>query len=133
MKKSFLKKSKSFLRENSKTIDSIGGVFWLIMDFFWMIDAPKLAIISFFFASIPMLIGGVFFSTKSIANKCSDVATFFWFLMNSNWMISDITGNQNYLYGAAICFSVGMIMVLISFVVAKIEKEQTEFNRIKNQ
>lgn len=122
----------NILRKYSKDIDSAGSALWFLMDFAWMMEQNEIAVALLFCSLIPLSIGGVFFNTRKGSHLLSDLATFCWFLMNSCWMLSDILETQWGINIAFMFFFIGVMFIVFSFVVSKINRENVEFRRLKN-
>jgi len=118
----------------------IGTISWLIMDFCWLSKEYGIAVCCMLtvVAFLGIAVMNIF-STKNIrySERFNYVAVWIWSIMNSFWMISDLPLEEEShstiiaLDLAKLCFMLGSIAILLSFVFSFIEKKQIVFRRLK--
>lgn len=114
-----------------QVFESIATISWLLMDFCWMSKCVKLASIFSMCSIILTVLAMIYFNGKKDSEGVLIIASLGWVLMNSFWMYSEIPGFTYALTLAKICFIGTILFVGIAIYCSIIEKDDTEFKRLK--
>lgn len=115
----------------SSLCETIGTMFWLLMDFCWMSDYKVIASISAALACCFLLCAFIFYKSSKWNDFLSYVASFFWCLMNSYWMLSDFLKDESLLVTSKCIFVFTVILSLIILYLNKRENKEVNFTRFK--
>ncbi len=128
-----------------KIYENIGTIFWFVMDFCWLSDSNIIAIYLGFFAVcfLGISASNTFFNDEcKISDRCSYIASWLWCICNTFWLISstnfgnngqpaDVETTKNCLDMAKLAFILASIMIIMSIILSKFEKNEINLKRFK--
>lgn len=110
--------SETFKKIRLIKLEVVATIIWFLTDFLWLWNQLTFAIILMPFLIISMLISVL--KVKSKTSKRVMLITLMWAIMNSVWMISDLTSNQIAVTFAKIVAStfgiIGLAQLILFFI-----------------
>ena len=116
--------------QNKETLGFINSLFWFSMDAFWMLAWNNLAI----FMAVPTVLSGLWLVVleKRTDVKMADISTFFWIIMNTTWLISEILGWTFMLTISKVSLVIGLIFLAYCFLLSDdIHQTMSRFKRFR--
>lgn len=119
--------------------ETIGAIFWLVMDYCWLSKYYGIAILC---AMMAIAFLGIAATNTFLDNDCkiserlNFSASWIWCAMNSFWLMSDLpiqdsTTSEFSLNLAKLFFIIASALVLSSIIFSIIEKNRISFSRLK--
>jgi hypothetical protein len=114
-----------------QTLESIGTIMWLLVDFIWMCGFNVIALLIGIPTAIFLIGSCIFYSGNKKSERYVLIASAGWFLMNSVWIMSELGHKDIYLWIAKLFFIIACFFVYLSLRASKKEGGPTDFKRLK--
>lgn len=115
-------------------LEAVGTILWFIMDYCWMSKIHDFAWICAAIAGAVLfvsLISCLLYDTCRLSVRFTLISSFLWFVMNACWMFGEDTGIPIYMVLAKWVFMLAAALLAVSIILAKREKQQIDFKRLK--
>lgn len=111
--------------------ESMGTIVWMLMDACWIFELQTISCIISPIPAILFLISCVSYKGRKMSDIFVIFSTFFWFLMNSLWIFSDLTDKEEYIIMAKLMILPAIILLILAFLYSRKEGSTFLFRRIR--
>ena len=111
-----------------QTLETIGTIVWLLVDFVWMCGYTDIAILLSIVPFVTLASAFIFYNSGKRSERLGLLASWLWFFMNGLWILGD--KNESWITIAKLVFGMASIAVLLAMIYSKKEKDDPNLRRL---